>query len=150
MQCSLKLTTSMVRAARTREDRAQAERSARSPWILDSCKLTEDDIAIMELIWREGGFSRRRVDGLRKQSCVAPQPPDRQEKLLYAAHVVPNVSWSPGLAWLGEVCWQRQYFSMVGLVLQPEADGERAQHFAFLHAYQKPYFMQVVKLAHRP
>ena len=58
----------------------------------------------MNSFWEKGGFSRRRVDELRKEATIALEPPAWQEKLLYVAHHVPGVprrappSWPEQLA----------------------------------------------------
>lgn len=114
----------------------RADRAA-SPYKLDSCRFTNEDLQRIAFMRSSRRYSIQEVYKRREASRSAPPPPSAQMKLALShrpCFVRPRVAFAP---WVGEVCRQRSHFHKCAFWLQRSGGGGEV-FLAFSFALQSP------------
>ena len=114
---------------------------------LKSCKWTTDDLHRLDSLYRQGSFSRIRVDDLRTVTLQAPPPPSADViDELSAFPVYKTACDKPMPHWVKQVAIHREVFTNCIFIFW--VDGF-PQCFKFMFAQQNPMHLQLSPLKYR-
>jgi hypothetical protein len=123
------------------EERLEESKQTR----LSRCKLTDEDMENMAVLWNSSDFGSKRVASLRAEQMVAPEPLALVARAqLEDMHVqIPIADGVDAPSWIDGICANRGIFQHCALFFQ--TNGEEVA-FAFLYAVQQPRSVSLLVL----
>jgi len=119
------------------QQRLAAESSKGAPpMVLSACRFSQGDVQVLDSMWQNPDFSRRKVAALRKKATEASEPTDAATRAWLGACALSTEPLPVRPPWLRTVCNQREAFKDSALVI---TDGERIGVFMLLFAKQNPF-----------